>query len=72
MAESKLDQVNQQIENLMEMRNRLEAMLEHWDVKLARTRRGQLARLLEDLPQEGRGKGLRRPFTKKTRKEVRV
>lgn len=71
MAESKLDQVKQQIENLMEMRNRLEAMLEHWDVKLARTRRGQLARLLEDLPQGDRGKGLRRPFTKKIRKESR-
>lgn len=71
MAESKLDQVKQQIENLMEMRNRLEAMLEHWDFKLARTRRGQLARLLEDLPQEGRGKGLRRPLTKKIRKESR-
>ena len=71
MAESKLDEVDRQIENLMEMRSRLEAMLEHWDVKLAHTRRGQLARLLEDLPQGDRGKGLRRPFTKKIRKESR-
>jgi DNA-binding transcriptional MerR regulator len=71
IAESKLEQVKQQIENLIEMRNQLETMLKHWNVKLARTRRGQPARLLEGLPPEIRGNGLRLPFSKKTRKEGR-
>ncbi len=71
MAESKLEQVKQQIQNLTEMRNQLETMLKHWNVKLARTRRGQPARLLEDLPAEVRGNGLRPPFSKKTGKEGR-
>jgi len=69
MASSKLEQVKQQIQNLIEMRNQLETMLKHWNVKLARTRRGQPARLLEDLPPEIMGNGLRAPFSKKTRKE---
>jgi DNA-binding transcriptional MerR regulator len=69
MAESKLEQLKQQIENLIEMRNQLEAMLKHWNLKLARTRRGQPARLLEDLPPEVRGNGPRSPFSKKIRKE---
>lgn len=68
MAESKLEQVKQQIQNLIEMRGQLEAMLKHWNVKLTRTRRGQPARLLEDLPPEIRGNGLRPPFSTKTRK----
>lgn len=71
MAESKLEQVKQQIQNLNEMRGQLEAMLKRWNVKLARTRRGQPARLLEDLPQDVRGNALRSPFSKKTRKERR-
>ena len=69
MAESKLEQIKQQIQNLIEMRNQLETMLKHWNVKLARTRRGQPARLLEDLPQEIRGNGLW-PAFKKTGKET--
>jgi len=69
MAESKLEQVKQQIQNLVEMRDQLEGMLKHWNIKLARTRRGQPARLLEDLPPGVRGNGLRSPFTKKTGKE---
>jgi len=69
MAESKLEQVKQQIQNLVEMRDQLEEMLKHWNIKLARTRRGQPARLLEDLPPEIIGNGLRSPFTKKTGKE---
>jgi hypothetical protein len=48
MAESKLEQVKQQIKNLVEMRNQLEEMLKHWNIKLARTRPGQPARLLEE------------------------
>jgi len=71
MAESKLEQVKQQIENLIEMRNQLETMLKNWNIKLARTRRGEPARLLEDLPADVRGNGLRSPFTKKTGKEGR-
>jgi DNA-binding transcriptional MerR regulator len=71
MAESKLERVKQQIQNLIEMQNQLEAMLKHWNVKLARIRPGQPARLLEDLPPEVRGNGLRPSFTKKSRKEGR-
>ena len=71
MAESKLEQVKEQIQNLVEMQNQLEAMLKHWNVKLARTRRGQPARLLEDLPAAVKGNGLRSPFTMRTRKEGR-
>ena len=71
MAESKLEQVKQQIENLIEMRNQLQALLKNWNIKLAGTRRGQPARLLEDLPPDVRGNGLRSPFTKKTGKEGR-
>ena len=40
MAESKLERVKQQIQNLVEMRDQLEEMLKHWNIKLARTRRG--------------------------------
>lgn len=69
MAESKLEQVKQQIENLIEMRNQLETMLKHWNLKLARTKRGQPARLLDDLPPEVRGNGPHSPFSKKIRKE---
>lgn len=71
LAESKLEQFEQQIQNLIEMRYQLEAMLEHWNVKLARTPKGQLARLLEDLPPETKGNGLRPSFSKRTRKEGR-
>lgn len=71
IAQSKLEQVKQQIENLIEMRNQLETMLKHWNAKLARTRRGQPARLLDDLPPEIRGNALTSPFTKKPRKEGR-
>jgi DNA-binding transcriptional MerR regulator len=71
MAESKLEQVKQQIQDLVEMRDQLEVMLKHWNVKLARTRRGQPARLLEALPPEVEWVGLRSPFTKRTRKEAR-
>jgi len=71
MAESKLEQVKEQIQNLVEMRDQLEGMLTHWNVKLARTRQGQVARLLEDLPVEVRGNGSRSPFSKKIRREGR-
>jgi MerR family transcriptional regulator, copper efflux regulator len=70
MAQSKLEQVKQQMQNLVERRNQLEAMLKHWNVKLARTRPGQPARRLEDLPSEVRGNGPCSPFTKKTGKEA--
>jgi DNA-binding transcriptional MerR regulator len=71
IAESKLERVKQQIQNLVEMRDQLEAILTHWNVKLARTRGRQIARLLEDLPAEVRRNGLRSPFRKKIRKDRR-
>jgi len=50
LAESKLAQIQQKIQELISMRKQLKQTLETWDVKLARTRPGQQARLLETLP----------------------
>jgi MerR family copper efflux transcriptional regulator len=50
MAESKLQQVKQQIQDLITIRDQLDALLKEWKAKLARTRKGEPARLLEALP----------------------
>jgi len=52
LAESKLAQIQQKIQELISMCKQLKQTLETWDVKLARTRPGQQARLLETLPRE--------------------
>lgn len=71
MAESKLQRVKQQIQDLIEMRDHLAAILRNWNTKLAHTRKGEPARLLEALPPEFGQVGLRSTFTRKNRKEGR-
>jgi hypothetical protein len=65
IAESKLQQIKQQIKDLCEMRDQLDALLKDWKVKLARTPKGEPARLLDTLPQEFPRIGLRSDFAKK-------
>jgi DNA-binding transcriptional MerR regulator len=50
IAEHKLEEVKQQINDLLGMRDQLERILKDWDARLARTGRGKPARLLESLP----------------------
>ena len=50
MAQVKLQQIKQQIKELLVMRKQLEGILEDWDSRLAGTRKGAPARLLEALP----------------------
>jgi DNA-binding transcriptional MerR regulator len=69
IAESKLQQVKQQIRDLIEMRDQLDTLLKGWKVKLAHTRKGEPARLLETVPPELARAALRPPFTKQRRKE---
>lgn len=69
IAESKLQQVKQQIKDLSEMRDQLDALLEDWKVKLARTRNGEPARLLDTLPREFTRPATRSPFTKKKKRK---
>jgi DNA-binding transcriptional MerR regulator len=52
MAEAKLRDVKQQIHDLQAMRDQLERILKDWNARLERTRKGQPARLLENLPEE--------------------
>ncbi len=72
MAESKLQQIKQQIQDLSEMRDQIEVMLKDWNIKLSRTRKGEPARLLEALPREFARVGLCSPLTKRSRKEARL
>ena len=51
IAESKLRDVNQQIEDLLVMRQQLEQILKDWDVRLAATARENPAHLLEAIPE---------------------
>jgi hypothetical protein len=71
MGQVKLQQIKQQIKELLVMRKQLEGILKDWDTRLARTRKGTPARLLESLPN-----GLRRldlaPRLKTNRKESRL
>ena len=48
-AEQKLEEVKQQINGLIAMRNQLKRILRDWDRRLARTEKGKPARLLESL-----------------------
>jgi DNA-binding transcriptional MerR regulator len=49
IAEHKLEEVKQQINDLLGMRDQLERILKDWDARLARTGNGKPARLLESL-----------------------
>ena len=55
IAECKLQDLKQQISDLSRMRDQLEGILKDWDVRLAGSGKGQLARLLESLPHEVMG-----------------
>jgi MerR family transcriptional regulator, copper efflux regulator len=50
IAERKLQDLKQQIRELSHMRDQLERTLKDWDARLAGSRKGQPARLLESLP----------------------
>jgi hypothetical protein len=52
IAESKLQTVQQQIADLIAMRDQLEGILKDWNSRLAHTPKGIPARLLESLPSE--------------------
>jgi DNA-binding transcriptional MerR regulator len=69
IAESKLQQIKHQIKDLCEMRDHLDALLRDWKLKLARTRKGEPAWLLDSLPREFVRPGLRSGFTKEKRRE---
>ncbi len=69
MGQAKLQQVKQQIRELRVMKKQLEGILKDWDARLARTRKGAPARLLEALPTDLRRVDLAPRFTNKNRKE---
>ena len=52
IAEQKLQEVKQQVNDLLGMRDQLEQILKDWDVRLARAGAGKPARLLESLPRD--------------------
>jgi DNA-binding transcriptional MerR regulator len=52
IAQTKLRQMNQQIKDLLALRNDLNGVLKDWNRCLERTGKGQPARLLENLPAE--------------------
>jgi len=52
IAGHKLQEVKQQINDLLGMRDQLKRILKDWDDRLARTGRGKPARLLESLPHD--------------------
>ena len=65
IAKSKLQQIEKQIQNLIEMRDHLKAILKDWGTKLAGTRKGEPARLLEDLARELPGVHLHSKLTRR-------
>lgn len=67
IAEHKLREVKQQINDLLGMRDQLERILKDWDARLARTGKGKPARLLENLPHDMIGTNLRRLTAKHMR-----
>jgi len=71
IAEHKLEQVKQQINDLIGMRNQLERILKDWDALLARTGNGKQARLLEGLPHDVIGTNSRRLTAKHLRRSQR-
>ena len=52
IAEQKLQDVKEQINHLLGMRDQLERIIKDWDARLARTGRGKPARLLESLSRD--------------------
>jgi DNA-binding transcriptional MerR regulator len=52
LADAKLRQLEQQIKDLVAMRDQLRRVLRSWNKRLARTPKGERAKLLETLPRE--------------------
>jgi len=50
LAQTKLRQLNQQVKDLLALRNDLHAVLKDWNRRLERNGKGRPARLLENLP----------------------
>jgi MerR family transcriptional regulator, copper efflux regulator len=71
IAEHKLREVKQQINDLLGMRDQLERILKDWDARLARTGKGKQARLLESLPHDSIGVNPRRLTAKHLRRGLR-
>jgi len=71
IAEDKLREVKQQINDLLGMRDQLERILKDWDARLARTGKGKPARLLESLPHDVIGTNPRRLAAKHLRRNRR-
>jgi len=71
IAEHKLREVKQQLNNLLGIRDQLERVLKHWDARLARNGKGKPARLLESLPQDVIGTNPRRLTAKHLRRNLR-
>jgi len=69
MGEVKLQQIKEQIKELQVMRKQLEGILKDWDSRLARTRNGAPARLLEALPNGLKRVDLAGRLTPRDRKE---
>jgi len=72
IAESKLTQVKEKIRELVVMRKQLEQILDKWDVKLARVREGEQARLLETLANQPMPVRAPATSTKKNGKRGRI
>lgn len=68
IAEHKLQEVKQQINDLLGMRDQLERILKDWDARLARTGKGKPARLLESLPHDVIGSNTSRLTAKHMRR----
>ena len=71
IAEHKLEEVKQQINDLLGMRDQLERILNDWDARLARTGKGKPALLLESLPHDVIGTNPNRLTAKHLRRSRR-
>jgi DNA-binding transcriptional MerR regulator len=71
IAEHKLEEVKQQINDLLGMRDQLERILKDWDARLALSGKGKPARLLESLPHDVIGTNPSRLTAKNLRRSQR-
>ena len=68
IAGHKLEEVKQQINDLLVIRDQLERILKDWDARLTRTGNGKPARLLESLPHDVIGSNASRLTAKHIRR----
>ena len=71
IAEHKLEEVKQQINDLLGMRDQLERILKDWDARLARAGKGKPALLLESLSHDVIGSNASRLTAKHMAKHIR-